>query len=82
MMRQAISTVADAINFLEGECALLAVQLEIVPPLWKVVSLDGGFGAEFSDAEIINFARDERAIRVKLGEELDRYSTADPVRLA
>ncbi|MBI3852695.1 MAG: hypothetical protein HY298_20770 [Verrucomicrobia bacterium] len=49
----------DAVSFLEQHCDL-AVQLEIVPALWKVVSLDGEIDAVFTDAEIVNFAQGER----------------------
>jgi hypothetical protein len=57
--RPQIGTVADAIAFLEGQCACLVVQLEIVPPLWKVVSIDGAFEALLGDAELIQHARAE-----------------------
>ena len=61
-MNQAlIWTVAEAIALLEGRCAYLVVPLEIVPPLWRVVSLDGEFEAVLSDAELIQHAQAERA---------------------
>ena len=58
---QPINTVADAITFLEAQCDYLAVQLdEIVPPHWKVVSVDGEFDEVFAADEVINFARNQR----------------------
>lgn len=43
-----IDTVADAIGFLETDYGCVVVQVEIVPPLWKVVNRDGDFEALFS----------------------------------
>ena len=64
-----INCVADAVGFLAECCDLLAVQLEIVPPLWNVVSLDGEFEALFSDVELMDFARDERDVRFVLTQD-------------
>ncbi len=57
-------TLADAIAFLEERCGCLVVQVEIVPPLWKVVSLDGEFEAVLSDTELVSYACTERNRRV------------------
>ena len=65
-MRIDIKSIADAVGFLAEKRDLIAVQLEIVPPLWKVVSLDGEFEALFSDLELMEFARNERDMRVVL----------------
>ena len=58
-------TIADAIAFLEEHCGCVVVQVEIVPPLWKVVSLDGEFEAVLSDTELVGYAYAERNRRVK-----------------
>ena len=76
-----INSLANAVEFLAERCDLLAVQLEIDPPVWKVVSLDGEFEALFTDAELVEFARDERDSRVEPVGELGAESAAEPFHL-
>ena len=58
-----INSVADAAGFLEEQCDLLAVQMEIVPPIWKLARRDGTYEALFSDIELMDLARSERNTR-------------------
>jgi hypothetical protein len=50
-------SVAEAVQNLESQGNYLAVQIEIQPSLWKVVSLDREFEAVFSAAEMTKFAQ-------------------------
>jgi hypothetical protein len=80
-------TVAEAVALLEEWRGYLAVQVEIVPALWKVVSLDGNFEEVFTDSELISFARTEWDVLHKLCRraglsspaELPCYSSCSPV---
>ena len=53
------STLQEAIEFLEEKCGFVVVQVEIVPALWKVVSLKGRFKATVGYNELIGFALSE-----------------------
>jgi hypothetical protein len=61
-----INTVADAIDFLETGYGCVVVQVEIVPPLWKIVSREGDFEAIFTASELMAFALDERDVRAAM----------------
>jgi len=74
-MRQSINTVAEAVSFLESQCGFLAVQLEIVPPLWKVVNVEIGFDAALTDIELLDFARGERDVRAAMAAKGARDPT-------
>ena len=56
-----ILSVAEAIQTLEDQGRYLAVQLEIEPLLWKVVSLDGEFEDMLTAQQMLAFVRQERA---------------------
>ena len=56
-----ISTVADAVRFLEARCHYLAVQVEIVPPLWEVISRQEVFAGTYTATEVIQLARGKYA---------------------
>jgi len=56
MMLTRIASVAEAVRALEESHEYLAVQLEIVPPCWKVFTRDHQFEAVFSPQELIEFA--------------------------
>lgn len=73
-----INSVADAVGFLAEQSDLLAVQLEIIPPLWKVFSLDGEYEALLSDIELMDFARDERDLRFLLAKGQPLNSITEP----
>jgi hypothetical protein len=77
-----INSVADAVEFLEEQCDLLAVQVEIVPPLWKVVRLDGAYEAMFSDIGLMDFARGERNARFRLATGRTVDSVTEPAPFA
>jgi hypothetical protein len=87
MNSASINTVPEAIVFLEEWRGYLAVQLEIIPRLWKVVSLDGEFEAVFTDSELIGFARTEwdivrklcAAVGLRSPAELPSYGSCSPV---
>src|SRR5437899_3020625 len=68
--RQPIDTMDDAIRFLQQECSYLVAQMEVVPPHWKVVSLDGQFDKVLESDEMINFAREQRDARLMRSREV------------
>jgi hypothetical protein len=76
-----INAVDDAVGFLAERCDLLAVQVEIEPALWKVVCLDGEFDALFAEAELMDFARNERHRRATPNGELAAERAAEAIRL-
>ena len=76
-----INTVADAVGFLAERCDLLAVQVEIQPALWKVVSLDGEFEALFKELDLVDFARGERHRHSRPSDELGAEPAAESVGL-
>lgn len=63
---QRFSPLLDAIEFLEGQCGFLVVQIQIVPALWRVVGPDRGFGINVDYEQLLAFANSQHKALVKL----------------
>jgi hypothetical protein len=73
-----INSVAEAVAFLEEQCDLLAVQIEIVPAIWKLARRDGAYEALFGDIDLMDLARSERNTRYWHATERTLESVTEP----